>query len=264
MQGSLDLSGRAATVKLRVAARNLPPGASVTLTDVMLQPGGAASGWIPHTTELPWAAGMTGDDVGGGGPVYWDEILGKPSQFPPTSHTHSIAQVAGLQAALDAKAAAAHTHPIGQVSGLQAALDAKAASGHTHAVGDVTGLQAKVTALDTLLSQMNEGTGRVNISANFPSATIGTGGGVFIERRGPGVFLSFAAVDFGTAYAAIANAIPTGFRPSTFVYENIAVNNGAGSKQVDVLASGTVRIQAGVTGALRGTLGWFTTESWPI
>lgn len=144
MQGSLNLSGRAATVKLRVAARNLPPGASVTVTDVMLQPGGAASGWIPHTTELPWAAGMTGDDVGGGGPVYWDEILGKPSQFPPTSHTHSIAQVSGLQAALDAKAAAAHTHTVGQVAGLQGALDGKSDNGHTHsdATDDTAGFMS--------------------------------------------------------------------------------------------------------------------------
>lgn len=42
-----------------------------------------------------------------------------------TTHTHSIANVAGLQTALDGKAPAAHTHTIASVAGLQAALVAK-------------------------------------------------------------------------------------------------------------------------------------------
>jgi len=43
----------------------------------------------------------------------------------PISHGHEIADVNGLQAALDGKAASLHTHGIADVSGLQAALDAK-------------------------------------------------------------------------------------------------------------------------------------------
>jgi len=35
--------------------------------------------------------------------VNWINIAGKPSTFPPDSHTHSIAEVMGLQSALDAK-----------------------------------------------------------------------------------------------------------------------------------------------------------------
>ena len=46
--------------------------------------------------------------------------------------TTAIANVTGLQTALDAKAAAAHTHAIADVTGLQTALDAKAAAAHTH------------------------------------------------------------------------------------------------------------------------------------
>jgi hypothetical protein len=51
------------------------------------------------------------------------------------SHTHSIANVTGLQTALDGKqaagsyAAASHTHTIANVTGLQTALDGKQASG---------------------------------------------------------------------------------------------------------------------------------------
>ena len=35
--------------------------------------------------------------------VPWDGVTGKPSTFPPASHTHEMAQVNGLQAALDGK-----------------------------------------------------------------------------------------------------------------------------------------------------------------
>ena len=39
--------------------------------------------------------------------VPWSGITGKPTSFTPSSHSHSIAQVTGLQTALDAKAALA-------------------------------------------------------------------------------------------------------------------------------------------------------------
>jgi len=83
--------------------------------------------------------------------THWDLIYDKPSSFTPSSHTHSISNVTGLQSALDGKqaagsyAASSHTHAISDVTDLQRALDGKAASSHTHAISDVTGLQ---TALD--------------------------------------------------------------------------------------------------------------------
>lgn len=43
--------------------------------------------------------------------------------FPPDQHTHIIADVTDLQAALDAKAAVVHTHEIEDVNGLQDALN---------------------------------------------------------------------------------------------------------------------------------------------
>lgn len=64
----------------------------------------------------------------------------------PTGHTHSIANVIDLQAALDAKAAISHTHSIANVTGLQTALDSKAGSSHGHSISDVTGLQAALDA----------------------------------------------------------------------------------------------------------------------
>lgn len=42
--------------------------------------------------------------------VPWTGITGKPSTFAPSAHTHVIADVTGLQAALDGKAALVHVH----------------------------------------------------------------------------------------------------------------------------------------------------------
>lgn len=70
----------------------------------------------------------------------------------PLSHTHTIANVAGLQTALDGKASSTHTHTIANVSGLQDAIDnlesSKADATHNHITGDVVGL-------DTALSDIN-------------------------------------------------------------------------------------------------------------
>lgn len=41
-------------------------------------------------------------DIGGGsGSVAWGDVTGKPSTFPPATHTHVIADVTGLQAIID-------------------------------------------------------------------------------------------------------------------------------------------------------------------
>jgi hypothetical protein len=88
--------------------------------------------------------------------VTWDTVLNKPSFFPPEIHNHNIADVTGLQTALNEKAdvgdvgvPADHTHEILDVTGLQTALDSKvddaemtgkADVNHDHAIADVTGL----------------------------------------------------------------------------------------------------------------------------
>lgn len=54
------------------------------------------------------------------------------SDYAPIVHVHAIADVTGLQTALDGKASLIHTHSIGDVSGLQTALDGKSDVGHTH------------------------------------------------------------------------------------------------------------------------------------
>ena len=91
---------------------------------------------------------------GADGSSAWADITGKPSTFPPSSHTHVIADTTGLQSALDGKAPTSHTHVIGDVTGLQDALDGKASTSHTHAQSDVTGLTSALAAKADLVDGM--------------------------------------------------------------------------------------------------------------
>lgn len=59
MKATFRAKKRPARIRVRVTVRKLPGGASVKVSDVMLQPGGSVSGWLPHTTELPWVAGIS-------------------------------------------------------------------------------------------------------------------------------------------------------------------------------------------------------------
>lgn len=58
---------------------------------------------------------------GGSGSVAWSGVTGKPSTFPPEAHTHLVADVTGLQGALDGKALASHVHPATGISDSTAA-----------------------------------------------------------------------------------------------------------------------------------------------
>jgi hypothetical protein len=140
---------------------------------------------ITQTDIDSWNAG------GSGGASTWDELTGKPTEFPPEAHTHEQSEVDGLETRLDAIedsitsgggfvdapddgklygrqsenwaevvipdaadpdwadiqnkpaefAPSAHNHAIANVTGLQDALDDKADADHTHEIADVNGLQ---------------------------------------------------------------------------------------------------------------------------
>lgn len=59
MNTVLSVNGRVATIKVRLMVRGLPADTTITVTDLMLQPGGSRTGWLPHITELPWSAGVS-------------------------------------------------------------------------------------------------------------------------------------------------------------------------------------------------------------
>lgn len=55
-----DGSGkRIITIRVRVAA-SPPGGATLRLTDTLLQAGTVTTGWVAHVTEMPWMAGIGG------------------------------------------------------------------------------------------------------------------------------------------------------------------------------------------------------------
>ena len=56
------------------------------------------------------------------------------------THTHTIANVTGLQTALDGKAASSHTHSISNVTGLQSNLDSRAYTYHYHDISQINNL----------------------------------------------------------------------------------------------------------------------------
>lgn len=66
-------------------------------------------------------------NMGHGGGINADMLDGvHASEFAEYGHGHAIGSIAGLQAALDSKAASGHNHVIANINGLQVALDAKA------------------------------------------------------------------------------------------------------------------------------------------
>ena len=46
----------------------------------------------------------------GTGMVEWNNVLNKPSTFPPSSHSHTISEITNLQTTLDGKASSTHNH----------------------------------------------------------------------------------------------------------------------------------------------------------
>ena len=168
----------------------------------------------------------------------------------PLVHTHTIANVTGLQAALDGKAALAHNHSIADVTGLQTALDAKAAFAHTHAIADVTGLQnalngkassthnhtiANVTGLQTALN------GKESTITVLPVPKGGTGAAThtanyLLKGNAAAALKASLVYDDGTS-VGIGTPNPAAL---------LQVGPTAGNVQVK---NGTITIQNGATGA---------------
>lgn len=74
-------------------------------------------------STFPPVVGTSATDAKPGNYVpTWGEVTGKPTTFAPAAHQHAIADVTGLQSALDAKATAAALSALeGRVAALEAA-----------------------------------------------------------------------------------------------------------------------------------------------
>lgn len=150
---------------------------------------------------------------GGGGSSAWDDITGKPSTFPPSSHTHAISDTTGLQTALDGKAASTHSHAISDVTGLQAALDAEVLelpvqSSTPSAAADTLKVFAAKRANRALLRMV----GPSGVDVSLQPALFGNTIGVMMPSAGTGqslIGLSMTALNSGTGAAQSTPAVQT-------------------------------------------------------
>ena len=116
-----------------------------------------------------------------------------------STHTHTIANVTGLQDALDAKATSEaltsglagkanieHTHEIADVDGLQTALNGKAATDHTHSNYATTSSVAAAIAEAEFNTGHNTSSniGSIPVTKRLVIATI-SGGGSFALASTP-------------------------------------------------------------------------------
>jgi hypothetical protein len=141
------------------------------------------------TIETGWQ--LMAASEGAGGIVQWADIIGKPAAFPAAAHNHEIADVNGLQAALDAanaptepSAPAEHTHEIADVNGLQPALDSKADDADLTTKADVNHTHDFASITDKPLAYPAEAHGHLIAeidglqTALDSKANIGEGGGL--------------------------------------------------------------------------------------
>jgi hypothetical protein len=107
------------------------------------------------------------------------------------SHGHAIADVSGLQVALNGKSDNGHTHAIANVTGLQSALDGKSNNGHGHAITDVSGLQAALDAKSNVLRPLTT-------IASAATTAIGGVSSESVEITGTTTITSFGTIAAGT------------------------------------------------------------------
>jgi hypothetical protein len=161
--------------------------------------GPAGSKGDPGDTGGTGPAGPAGPqgDPGAQGPAgppgttSWDGITDKPATFPPSAHTHPIADVTNLQATLDGKAASVHSHAQADVTGLVAALAAKQAT-----------------------SERGVANGYASLGADglVPSSQLPVGGGGFawetVVRQGADVTHNLASfVNTDLVFSFVANGV---------------------------------------------------------
>lgn len=139
----LDVALNGSRTRVRIRVGSAP---EVTSTCVLHASGSTEATIVgasdPHTHGIADVTGLQAAlDAAGGGP-----------------HVHELDDVDGLDDALagrvltddprlsDARTPTAHAHPQGEVTGLVATLAAKADASHAHGQGDVTGLAAALAA----------------------------------------------------------------------------------------------------------------------
>lgn len=112
------------------------------------------------------------------------------------THEHAVADVTGLQNALNNKAAKTHTHEISDVNSLQSALDGKSGTDHTHKIQETNVSVGTSAWIDSTAHE------------DFPyQATINING--VTSAMVPDVYFSFADAASGN-FATVAQSVTGG------------------------------------------------------
>lgn len=128
----------------------------------------------------------------GGGSSAWNDITGKPTTFPPSSHNHPQSDVTGLSAALNGKADTSHTHVQADVTGLSGALSAKA---DVTAVNSALALKADLVAGKVPTSQLPDAAASAGVQVwEWYVDTAALGAGVMRRFNDSGQTLTVVAV----------------------------------------------------------------------
>jgi hypothetical protein len=178
-----------------------------------------------------------------------DVLIESPADNEVMAYDNASSLWKNQTAAEAGLATASHTHAIADVTGLQTALDGKSATSHTHAIADVTGLQ---TALDAKVDESYEQvtTGWLTSASGFGSST-----GTYTEKNGV-VMVNLRATRTGSTIAAgnITNTavmtISAGYRP---LVEAAAISGPSGPlASCYISAAGSVVISALATALSNG------------
>lgn len=171
----------------------------------------------------------------------WDSVSGKPSTFAPSAHTHAVADVTGLQAALDGKAATSHTHALSALTQSSATTGQVATWNGTAWVPQTA--SAGVTSYNDLTDKPST---FPPDSHNHSSAEITSG------------TLALARIPTGTTSTTVALGNDSRFSdarpPTSHVHGNLTNAGAIGTTAgVPVITGSSGVLQAGSFGTTAGT-----------
>lgn len=218
----------------------------------------------------PGATGPQGE-TGPPGTTTWAGIEDKPTEFPPEAHTHAIADVSGLQDALDAKAtpadvttavealvdsapgaldtlnelAAALGNDANFASTVTTALAGKAPLSHTHAAADIT--SGKL------------GFARLPFTVTYPVRAVHVGGVIVLSN---GASTLFFAPTYGTGgdYGDLATLATMSY-PDTTVSPSVASSVSAAISANPGYSLSRASLEVALVDAANRVVGWATTAS---
>jgi hypothetical protein len=220
-------------------------------------------------SETGWQLLAAGEG-GGGGLVYWADVLNKPTEFAPAAHIHEIADVTGLQAALDAAGTGEpadwgeitnkpatfppdiHTHDFADITGKPAAYPAEA---HNHGWGEITNKPATFPP-ENHMHNIAAITGlQAELDSKADSGEIFSGNWADITNK-PATFPAEAhnhtAADISDFGTAVVSNIPDEFLTQTEADDRYAIKGTEGGTVAAAWGdiAGTLANQADLQAAL--------------